>query len=106
MESFIKIEMTDHRKIPDEPEDLLNRSCRQSPPESETTAAAETPTAPKEPETSERPGRGGTVNSAHSRCDKRRNCRQVRGTEPESGGGIETRTGPRKRRYGRITVRL
>lgn len=38
--SFVKIEMTDRRKTPDEPERPTERSCRQSRPESETNGVS------------------------------------------------------------------
>ena len=45
--SFIKIEMTDRRKTLDEPERPTEPELPTEPAESETTAPAETPTAPK-----------------------------------------------------------
>lgn len=101
--SFIKIEMTDHRKIPDEPERPTEPELPTEPAESETTAPAETPTAPKEPETSERPSEPEQP-TAPTPHDKPKKPVEAEWTEPESEEESKQER-DREKTYGRITVR-
>ena len=101
--SFIKIEMADHRKTPDEPERPTKPELPTEPDEPETTEPEKTPTAPGESETPESPEEPEQP-TAPTPHDKPKKPVEAEWTEPES----EEESKPerdREKTYGRITVR-
>lgn len=101
--NFIKIEMTDRRKKPDEPEKPTEPEQPTKPEEPETTVPTETPTAPGESETPESPAEPEQP-TAPTPHEKPKKPVEAEWTEPES----EEESRPeqdREKTYGRITVR-
>ena len=101
--SFIKIEMTDHRKIPDEPERPTEPELPTEPDEPETTEPEKTTTAPGESETPESPAEPEQP-TAPTPHDKPKKPVEAEWTESESKEESKP-VQDREKTYGRITVR-